>query len=186
MKGFENIMRIRQYLNYLENHLIYVQHAWLIVQKYCHDLEFMQDAEIVEQIQKNVENHDLSKFSIEEFIPYQQRFFPTERDVYNTSKKFDMAWTHHKQFNDHHWENWTVDGFVNGAKLKKDGKIVACVHMIVDWIAMGLGNSDAGRKDNAREFYEKSKTNITFPNWAVVLMYKIFDRVYDKNGKLKS
>ena len=46
---------------------------------------------------------------------------------------------------------------------------------IVDWMAMGYEFGDT-----AKEYYEKMKDEINFPDWAIKLMYEIFDCVYQE------
>ena len=49
---------------------------------------------------------------------------------------------------------------------------------IIDWVAMGFKFGDT-----ARDYYEKNKAEIELPEWAIVLMYKIFDCIYEIKGK---
>ena len=44
---------------------------------------------------------------------------------------------------------------------------------LVDWIAMGFKFNDT-----AKGYYEKNKSGIELPEWAIELMYKIFDCIY--------
>lgn len=43
----------------------------------------------------------------------------------------------------------------------------------VDWVAMGFEFGDT-----ARDYYEKNKEEIKLPEWAIKLMYEIFDCIY--------
>ena len=44
---------------------------------------------------------------------------------------------------------------------------------IVDWVAMGIKFNES-----AKHHYEKNKTHIKLPEWAIKEMYKIFDCIY--------
>ena len=111
-----------------------------------------------------IEGHDLSKLSEHEFVQYRKAFYPTE-----TEDKFDMteAWNHHKKNNPHHWEHWTQKGFYHPNEWE-----VHCVHMVVDWTAMGYQFGDT-----AQEYYEANKDKIKLPSYAVDFIYEIFERL---------
>ena len=53
--------------------------------------------------------HDLSKYSLTEFLPgvrfYDGTHSPTEDE--RRTQGFSQAWMHHKGRNRHHWEYWT-------------------------------------------------------------------------------
>ena len=44
---------------------------------------------------------------------------------------------------------------------------------VVDWVAMGIKFNDT-----AKSYYEKNKHEIELPDWAIELMYEIFDCIY--------
>lgn len=50
---------------------------------------------------------------------------------------------------------------------------VHCVHMVIDWMAMGYKFND-----NAKIYYERNKDKIKLPEYAVVFIYEIFNRIY--------
>lgn len=59
--------------------------------------------------------HDLSKFSLKEFIE-SCRYYTGERSPIDLCKEVNgasMAWLHHRGRNYHHWEMW-VDNFQDG------------------------------------------------------------------------
>lgn len=173
----DKIGKFREYLDYLEEHYNNVQKAWKIIKDKCPSgkFRFLYDDYSYWVIEAAVLDHDVSKLSAEEFTQYRQFFFPTEEEEDNGKKDKDLmktAWEHHKSVNNHHWENWTkelcsspcVDVFV--------------VLMVIDWMAMGIKF-----KNTARDYYEKNKDKIVLPEWAITLMYEIFDYVYPKNIK---
>lgn len=168
----ETINKTREYLNYLEEHYNNVQEAWKIIQNKCNGkgklFPFLYDDFKFYILDKMIKEHDISKLSQEEFIPYRKSFFATEsEDKEAAGKGFEKAWQHHKKENTHHWENWTNS---NNGDIYQE---LDLIHNICDWMAMGIKFNDT-----AREFYKKNKDKIKIPEWAEKLMFEIFDCVY--------
>ena len=163
MKALKLIKKTREYLDYLEEHILNVEKAWSELQDKCKDMRFMWDDYYYFSIQDAVEAHDISKLSEQEFVQYRKAFYSAKNEP-----KYDMseAWEHHKRENPHHWENWTELGWGNPAAE------VHCVHMVIDWIAMGYKFGDT-----AQFFYEKNQDKINIPKEAVSFIYKIFRRL---------
>lgn len=161
------VNKCREYLNYIEDHYYRVQESWFMLQEKCEDIKFIYDDNIFNWIDTDVKNHDLSKLSHEEFMPYRQNFFATAEECPIHPAVFTIAWEHHKTNNPHHWENW-----VSKYKDRSEIAEVNCVHMIIDWMAMGLKFNDT-----AQEYYEKNKDRISLPDWAVKFIYEIFERL---------
>lgn len=161
----EVIEKTQEYLNYVKEHVLNVRKAWGEVQDKCKDMRFMYDDFYYFSIHDSVDFHDISKLSEFEFVQYRRAFYPAKDEPkYN----MDEAWEHHKKYNPHHWENWTT------IKPRFDADWeVHCVHMVIDWIAMGYKFGDT-----ARDFYEKNKEKINIPDYAVRFINEIFDRVY--------
>lgn len=161
------LSKFREYLDYIEEHYDNVQKAWKLINEKCKDsFRFIRDGWVWECINQGVEMHDLSKLSAEEFTQYRNYFYPIDGEEKNKDD-FEKAWQHHLERNDHHWQNWTknyenhpyADAFV--------------VLNVVDWIAMGFKFGDT-----AKDYYEKNKDKINIPDWAVELMYEIFECIY--------
>ena len=71
--------------------------------------------------------HDLSKFSRSELPHYNRKFFGDGEN----EKEFALAWHHHQNSNDHHWEWWILK---NGICMPMSN--MAILHMLTDWIAV--------------------------------------------------
>jgi len=166
MKGLRHIKKIREYCNYIEDHLLKVNDSWEIIKITCRDMNFVYDDFLFWHITKLIYLHDVSKMSIEEFIPYQQKFFPVEKP---DDTWFSSALQHHYDFNPHHWQNWTTrkETFPNEQTCH-------CVCMIADWMAMGMKFGDT-----AEQYYEKNKVKIDLPDWAIEFISEIFQRLRD-------
>lgn len=167
----EKIQKFREYLDYIEEHYNNVQKAWALINEKCQNkhFRFISDDFVWDTINAEVKTHDLSKLSSEEFTQYRQFFFPCTGEKADKNL-FDQAWQHHKTENEHHWQTWTV-------KHKENPYADAFLVMnIVDWVAMGFKFNDT-----AKEYYEKNKDDIQLPEWAITLMYEIFDCIYQQN-----
>lgn len=164
----EKIQKFREYLDYVERHYLNVQKAWRMLNDKLkgRDFRFINDDFVWHQIDQDVKNHDASKLSAQEFTQYRQWFFPAEGEEKN-KELFLEAWTHHKMVNAHHWQNWTL----TADHLYADAYLVM---MLVDWIAMSYEFGDT-----AKDYYEKNKAKINLPDWAVKVMYEVFDIIYD-------
>ena len=169
MKALETIQKTRDYLDYLEEHILNVQRAWKETQEACKGMSFMQDKELKDWIDKEIINHDLTKLSEHEFVQYRKKFHPCEHDKnVPYEQPFEQAWNHHLMFNDHHWQTWTNGDYLNPNEMKGH-----CVHMIVDWMAMGYKFDD-----NAKSYYEANKEKIYIPDHMIPWMYEIFNNLY--------
>ena len=90
--------------------------------------------------------HDLSKFSRAELPHYDRQFFGDKDDP----EGFALAWLHHQNGHDHHWEWWITrsdhshggSGAVDGCLQMSD---ITILHMITDWL--GAGRSYQGSWD---------------------------------------
>ena len=166
----ETINKFREYLDYIERHYDNVQKSWVLIKEKCDDkgFEFMENSSITNMIDIDVAGHDMSKLSAFEFTQYRQRFFPTEHEEKNEGM-FELAWDHHKTWNSHHWQTWTTNKNLNIIE-----QIVCLVTNVVDWVAMGYEFNST-----AKEYYEKNRSKIVLPDWAVKLMYQIFDCIYE-------
>ena len=162
------IQKTRDYLDYLERHILNVKRAWEEIQEKCKDMDFIWDDWKWACINEEVINHDTSKMSQYEFTQYRANFYPTESEKKNqdVKKDFAIAWEHHKEHNIHHWENWTQE---------KDNTVryFCLVGMVVDWLAMSYEFGDTPRK-----YYERSKNRITgMTEIEIEILNEIFDKL---------
>lgn len=166
------IAKFREYLNYLERHYDNVQMAWKLINDRCQrkGFRFMSDDFVWGSIDEAIKMHDESKLSMQEFTQYRNYFFTAEGEE-KDKLSFDLAWDHHLDQNEHHWQNWT--------QRQENGMMYAdifLVQMVCDWVAMGFEFGDT-----AKDYYEKNKERINLPDWAIRLIYEIFDCIYPKS-----
>jgi hypothetical protein len=170
MEGRLYLKQIRNYCDYLEEHLNNVEKAWEVLKAKCKNKTFAWDDFRYFSINDMIKLHDVSKFSQEEFIPYCQKFFPASKlpdFVEPFPADFDKAWEHHYQSNSHHWENWATQEHHH--PYAEECYLVC---MVCDWMAMGMKFGDT-----AREYYEANLDKIKIPETWVKVMYSIFDEV---------
>jgi len=157
MKGHEYIRKFREYLDYLEEHFENVRRAFNELSDKCDGMWWVGDDAHWFTLREQVCNHDLSKFSKQEFTGYRRAFFPIEGEA---QYEITAEWEHHKYANSHHHES------------VKNGMDV--IHMIIDWTAMGYKFGDT-----AQEYYEKNKGRIDLSDEHIEIMYEIFNKVAD-------
>lgn len=174
MELLEHTKRIREYCDYLDEHVKNVKWAWLLLQEHCKNMHFIWDDSYWIVINRMIELHDMSKVSLEEFLQYQDNFFPAgfvdDFRKKKISDAFGSAWTHHKANNPHHWEHWTKNN------LTRTGRpaIHHCVCMICDWIAMSKKFQNC-----PLNWYNEHKHKMDLPGWADDLVLEVFDKIKD-------
>ena len=125
----------KKYKDYIDNHKRKVVETWEELKKnnVIHDyiLKESKDENIDIILDKNVSNHDNSKYGEEEWEPYRKNFYPVNKEEKKLSQKeFSKAWAHHKKVNTHHHEHWE--------EIKQNDKMpfTDVVEMCCDWISM--------------------------------------------------
>jgi argonaute-like protein implicated in RNA metabolism and viral defense len=112
-------------------------------------------------LHNQVEHHDISKFSAEEFTQYRDKFFPVQGiPIDDKPHAFKLAWVHHYNSNTHHWESASTE--------------IDVLHMIIDWTAMGYKFGDT-----AQSYYESQQDKIKLNPDLVPFMYQIFNALKD-------
>ena len=153
-----------KYIDYVTEHIANVKKSYFLL---FEDNKFILDdytdeqmAEILSALKEEIENHDASKFSDDEFYGYRAYFDPTdkEKEMMNDNdyyKKveddFEEAWKHHYTHNPHHplfWKLTDIEEYDRGIpsvytvrefmKDPEDMTLVEILHMICDWNAMSI------------------------------------------------
>ena len=168
-----------KYKEYINNHIKTVQDMYARSAIAFKDVfpNVYKDSTQVQDLFTNLENHDKSKTSYNEFWPYAMRFFPTDsidqdyEELFEKFKNnFHIAWLHHAHSNPHHPAYWALadDG---GLKIYNMPDIYI-IEMLCDWMAMSkYYNSttlDYWKSESAQKLpvseYTKSKVN-EFMEW---------------------
>ena len=131
------IQKRQEYLNYIEEHINNVKKAWAnlisitAIQSFL--AGFDNSRQLIAITADNVNVHDKSKYSEEEFEPYRKNFFPiNDKEKEENLVDFNLAWQHHKDNNKHHWDYWKERGLTN------DMPFVYVVEMFCDHAAMSI------------------------------------------------
>lgn len=91
-----------------------------------------------------IEEHDESKFSEEEFEPYA-RFWYNDKDHYDYDPEYEAAWDHHWMNNEHHPEYWNGD----------DMPLLYILEMLCDWGSFSIKSGDLHELSNY--YYDEAK-----------------------------
>jgi len=102
---------------------------------------------------RQLAEHDISKFSLEEF-PHYARQYAGDR---GNPDGYARAWLHHIHHNPHHWQHWIFpDGYSPANSQVENGAIPMppnfSLEMIADW--MGASMAYTGSFDMMKWLYE--------------------------------
>ena len=124
--------KVQEYRNYIIEHINYVKLAFKNYgELICNELDLD-----LQEMANQVDDHDESKWSDEEFDLYMRKFFPESKESKISDQEFNIAWLHHIHYNPHHPEHWIYyDEEKNHVTVYNiPDKYVA--EMLFDWIAM--------------------------------------------------
>jgi len=89
--------------------------------------------------EKQLEIHDVSKWTKDEFPGYAMHFHGG-----GAPDKFATAWLHHIHYNPHHWQHWIfADGFTPKGSNVENGVVEMPLHFALEMIADWMGASRA-------------------------------------------
>lgn len=125
-----------KYAKYLNDHISCVRmgYEWIkvnlpeLLRGFNYDLE--------------IGGHDLSKFDMEEYVPYDQYFYGKEKTP-EVKRNFQYAWLHHIHNNPHHWQYWILHNDEPG-----EGMVILdmphryILEMVCDWWAFSWKSGD--------------------------------------------
>lgn len=139
---------VQKYRKYVETHIANVKQSFDWISSNCP--EVFADCDM-EYLSREIDEHDLSKYSEEEFYPYARYFYLDKNNpVYK--KEFDKAWNHHQKTNKHHWEYWLMREDNKTIPLDMPAEEIA--HEICDWMSFGFKNGDLL---NIGSYYQMNK-----------------------------
>ena len=152
-----------EYLDYINTHKANVEKAWDIIKEF--DNSYIQNN--LYDLDRNIKDHDNSKYDDEEFEYYRKKYFPINDDEASEvmDKIQDIFWLHYSK-NPHHWEYWLDENKeLDYTKHNEDNidntVMMAYIEMFCDWASFGL------KQDNPREvrsWYINEKPKMTlFP-----------------------
>lgn len=162
--NLDYILKCKEYENYIIEHKANVLMAYTTLfekedwtDKLPEEISIDDWNDALDGIRPEIEAHDDSKYSDEEFEPYRRRFNKTvQEDLYDkehpeskefVEEEFERAWTHHYLVNPHHPDFWNHTDIKDGALVplkdpREDGPrdmdLRSIIHMICDWSGMSL------------------------------------------------
>lgn len=130
-----------EYKKYLSDHIKNVKNGYEYFKENLP--EYIDDLEIPkEEMDKQIEEHDKSKYSDEEFIPYAEYYYGENK--HKDTPEFEVAWEHHYKNNPHHPEYWGKNN---------DMPLSCIIEMICDWWSFSW------KADNKNEIFTWWKEN---------------------------
>lgn len=142
------------YCNYLEQHIYNVSRGlqWFIENR----------PDILRDLGLSVEDvhfchHDQSKYSVEEFAPYDKYFYGKEKTA-EVEANFNYAWLHHIHHNPHHWQYWVlIHDEANEPTEALAMPSIYILEMVCDWLSFSWAKGDL---TEIFKWYDEHKDNM--------------------------
>lgn len=168
MKEYQN-----KYKKYILDHKSNVQKAynWLL-ENLGDEINFGDK----DKLNKLINQHDLSKWSEEEFEPYAL-YFNVDKEKYKD--KFNYAWNHHQKSNPHHWQYWVLvndDEGTVGLEMPQE----YIIEMICDW--WSFSHKTGNLKEIFSWYKDHIKKQVLHPNTKKEVEF-ILDKIKEKLGE---
>lgn len=160
----------KQYHKYLEGHISNVQEALELL--HTLGIQFIDDN--YEELKSICQNHDASKYSDEEYIPYREHFYPTCDEDKLKTEAFELACRHHIKNNKHHWDYWLDENNQLDIPNEQEYKLY-CVERCCDWLAMSCQHDE-----QSSTWYYANKESIQMPDYGWELCDEIMSKVPEK------
>lgn len=107
---------MKQYISYF---IYLMRHKWYVFQE-CVDAGILLRGLL----------HDLSKFRLDEFIPYANYYYGS-----GDEKGVKISWLFHQKRNDHHWQYWILMND-DGTRVRFKLPEPVMKEMVCDWKGM--------------------------------------------------
>lgn len=148
------------YNNYLDNHIQGVKDVFENTML----PRLIEDGignDTINEIRALIDEHDLSKYSDDEWSAYRNHFYDPEGHPRSHDVDFNKAWNHHQKCNPHHWQYWVLINDVDDPQLEPmEIPFKYVIEMLCDWQSAGAfyGNT-------AYDWYDAHKDRMIFhPN----------------------
>lgn len=139
-------LKEKEYLDYINEHISNVKMVYINYgEELCKLLNVSKFS-----LGENIDRHDASKFSDEEFDAYRN-WFHTCSDEEKDKEAFDKAWHHHYTNNPHHPQYWDRGDYI------EDMPRIFIAEMLCDWHAMSIKFND-----NTYKYYLKERDKKPF------------------------
>lgn len=95
-----------EYTSYLSNHLRGIKSGFNWIKENTPELFIHDGVDYSDIVLKNIINHDYSKVTNIEWIPYREYFYGDRTQ--EVKNNFNYAWLNHIHNNPHHWQYWIL------------------------------------------------------------------------------
>lgn len=114
---------------------------------------------ITKNLDAQITMHDISKYSDEEYLAYDEYFYGKEKTE-KVESDFNYAWLHHIHKNPHHWQYWVLkhDDEPEEALEMPENYVY---EMICDWWSFSF---KINKLDEIFSWYEKHKGMVLHKN----------------------
>lgn len=142
------------YYDYIVDHIANVNEVWKRIRNIILSDEEIKTnlglgASHIYKIDRQIADHDKSKFSPEEYEGYRQWFSPEKWET--RSEDFYLkSLIHHYHNNPHHWNHWVT--IVNGKPIGVEMPLEFIMEMVCD-----LGGMSLGFGGTSYDFYNKKR-----------------------------
>lgn len=156
----------QQYDEYLSSHIHNVQRAWYEILRPYLSRQGVRDSELSD-IDSRIESHDESKFDDEEYEAYAEWFYSEHPDEGEAKEAFDLAWLHHQNNNEHHWQYWVLIQDTDEPKYRAlDMPKPAVYEMLCDWHSFSVKDSES----TAYSWYNNNKENMLLSDNTIAII----------------
>lgn len=167
---------IYNYSHYLVEHIRRVRRA---IEEFLKTEEFgispYNNPDFIAEMHVRSDNHDKSKWSIEEFFPYAEHYYGKHSEHPDMEDPaYDKAWEHHVASNDHHDGYWRQEG-----RTPEQAPIESVFEMLCDWTSMSVFSGGY-----PSEWYNRNKGEVLegYPSETLSVIDEyipVFDRIYE-------
>ena len=156
------------YTQYIIDHKANVLKAYL----------WLKEHEIISlSLKEQINAHDLSKYTEEEYDLYDNYFYGNKTE--KVKREFDYAWVNHIHQNPHHWQYWVLINDEDGTKaLEMPENYV--IEMISDWWAF---SHKSGNLYEIFDWYKKNKKRQILHENTRKLVEEILDKIKEELDK---
>lgn len=170
----------REYDIYLQQHKDNVMkgYEWITVNL----PELLNDMRI-DDLNKQMLNHDASKNELDEYIAYDNWFYGNNRS-FAAKNDFNHAWLRHIHRNPHHWQHWVlINDDPNEGEVVLDMPYNYILEMICDWWAFSWNKGDLTEIFN---WYDEHKDYMKLSEKTRKTVQNILDRISVELVKLST
>lgn len=144
-----------EYIDYIVNHRANLWRIWYEVWPSLTKSFHLKEGDLV-KVPDLIIKHDNSKFSVEEFEPYRNYFYPAHgQKVTGVEDAMNMAYRVHIWRNPHHWQHWFL-AEDDGNDVSYRMPVENIVELLCDWGAMKFVYADT----TIEEWYNQRKETI--------------------------